>query len=49
MILEATAAAALWALGTVLGRYLSRDLEFQHISSLRFFFGLHRRARSRCW
>jgi drug/metabolite transporter, DME family len=39
-IVEATAAAVLWALGTVLGRYLSRDLEFQHIVSLRFFFGL---------
>lgn len=38
-IVEATAAAVLWALGTVLGRYLSRDLEFQHIVSLRFFFG----------
>jgi drug/metabolite transporter (DMT)-like permease len=24
----------------VLGRYLSRELEFQHILSLRFFFGL---------
>jgi drug/metabolite transporter (DMT)-like permease len=40
VIAEATAAAVLWALGTVLGRYLSRDLEFQHILSLRFFFGL---------
>ena len=40
MIVEATAAAALWALGTVLGRYMSRRLEFQHILSLRFFFGL---------
>jgi drug/metabolite transporter (DMT)-like permease len=40
VILEATGAAALWALGTVLGRYLSRDLEFQHITALRFFFGL---------
>ena len=39
VIVEATAAAALWALGTVLGRYLSRDLEFQHITALRFFFG----------
>ena len=39
-IIEATAAAAMWALGTVLGRYLSRDLEFQHIVTLRFFFGL---------
>ena len=39
VIIEATAAAALWALGTVLGRYLSRDLEFHHITALRFFFG----------
>jgi drug/metabolite transporter, DME family len=39
-IIEATAAAVLWALGTVLGRYVSRDLQFQHIVSLRFFFGL---------
>jgi DME family drug/metabolite transporter len=39
-IVEATAAAVMWALGTVLGRYVSRDLEFQHIVSLRFFFGL---------
>jgi drug/metabolite transporter (DMT)-like permease len=38
-IIEATAAAAMWALGTVLGRYASRELEFQHIVSLRFFFG----------
>lgn len=40
VIVEATAAAALWGLGTVLGRYMSRELEFQHILSLRFFFGL---------
>jgi DME family drug/metabolite transporter len=39
-IIEATAAAVLWALGTVLGRHLSRELEFQQIVSLRFFFGL---------
>jgi DME family drug/metabolite transporter len=39
-IIEATAAAVLWALGTVLGRYLSRDLEFQHVLALRFLFGL---------
>jgi len=39
-IVQATAAAVMWALGTVLGRYVSRDLEFQHIVSLRFFFGL---------
>lgn len=40
VIVEATAAAVLWALGTVLGRYMSRELEFQHVLSLRFFFGL---------
>jgi drug/metabolite transporter (DMT)-like permease len=40
VIAEATGAAILWALGTVLGRYLSRRLEFQHIVTLRFFFGL---------
>jgi len=39
VIAEATGAAALWALGTVLGRYMARELEFQHILSLRFFFG----------
>jgi drug/metabolite transporter, DME family len=40
VIAEATGAAVLWALGTVLGRYLSRELEFQHVLTLRFFFGL---------
>lgn len=40
VIAEATGAAVLWALGTVLGRFLSRELEFQHILALRFFFGL---------
>ena len=39
-ILQATGAAVLWALGTVLGRYLSRELQFQEIVTLRFFFGL---------
>jgi drug/metabolite transporter, DME family len=39
-VVESLAAAILWACGTVLGRYLGRDLEFQHILSLRFFFGL---------
>lgn len=39
-ILQASGAAVLWALGTVLGRYLGRKLEFQHILTLRFFFGL---------
>ncbi|HET7572711.1 MAG TPA: DMT family transporter [Gaiellaceae bacterium] len=40
VIAEATGAAVLWALGTVLGRFLSRELAFQHIVALRFFFGL---------
>jgi drug/metabolite transporter (DMT)-like permease len=40
VIAEASAAAVLWALGTVLGRYMSRELAFQHVLSLRFFFGL---------
>ncbi len=40
VIAEATGAAVLWALGTVLGRYLSRELAFQHVVTLRFFFGL---------
>ncbi len=40
VIAEALGAAILWALGTVLGRYLSREIEFQHVLSLRFFFGL---------
>ena len=31
--------AILWALGTVLGRYLAREIAFQHVLSLRFFFG----------
>jgi DME family drug/metabolite transporter len=39
-ILQATGAAVLWALGTVLGRYLGRKLEFHQILTLRFFFGL---------
>ena len=40
VIAEATGAAILWAMGTVLGRYLSRELAFQQVLSLRFFFGL---------
>jgi drug/metabolite transporter (DMT)-like permease len=39
-IIQALSAAVLWALGTVLGRYLGRKLEFQQILSLRFLFGL---------
>ena len=38
--LYALAAAGLWALGTVLGRYLARDLRFEHVATLRFAFGL---------
>jgi len=33
-------AAALWALGTVLGRFVSTELTFHHVTALRFFFGL---------
>jgi drug/metabolite transporter (DMT)-like permease len=40
VIAEATGAAVLWGLGTVLGRYMSREIQFQHVLSLRFFFGL---------
>jgi drug/metabolite transporter, DME family len=36
----ALGAAVLWALGTVLGRYLARDLRFEHVATLRFAFGL---------
>lgn len=39
VIAEATGAAILWAMGTVLGRYLTREIEFQHVVALRFFFG----------
>jgi drug/metabolite transporter, DME family len=38
--LYALAAAVLWALGTVLGRLLSTRLAFQHVTTLRFAFGL---------
>ena len=38
--LYALGAATLWALGTVLGRYLARDLRFEHVATLRFAFGL---------
>jgi len=40
VIAEATGAAVLWAMGTVLGRYLTREIEFQDVVALRFFFGL---------
>lgn len=38
--LYALAAAGLWALGTVLGRFLSLELSFQHVTAVRFAFGL---------
>jgi drug/metabolite transporter (DMT)-like permease len=39
-VLYALAAAVLWAFGTVLGRYLTQKLPFQHVTALRFGFGL---------
>ncbi|MET0260764.1 MAG: DMT family transporter, partial [Gaiellaceae bacterium] len=39
-IVETLAAAALWGMGTVFGRYLGRKLPFEHVSTVRFGFGL---------
>jgi DME family drug/metabolite transporter len=39
-IIETLAAAALWGLGTVFGRFLGRRLEFQQVTTVRFAFGL---------
>lgn len=39
-MMYALGAAFLWALGTVLGRYLARDMRFEHVTTLRFTFGL---------
>ena len=39
-IAETLAAATLWGMGTVLGRYLGRRLAFEHVSTVRFAFGL---------
>jgi drug/metabolite transporter, DME family len=39
-IAETLAAAVLWGLGTVFGRYLGRKLAFEHVSTVRFGFGL---------
>jgi drug/metabolite transporter, DME family len=39
-IVETLAAAALWGMGTVFGRYLGRRLAFEHVSTVRFGFGL---------
>jgi DME family drug/metabolite transporter len=39
-IVETLAAAALWGMGTVFGRYLGRRLPFEHVTTVRFAFGL---------
>jgi drug/metabolite transporter, DME family len=39
-IVETLTAAVLWGMGTVLGRFLSRRLAFEHITTVRFGFGL---------
>jgi drug/metabolite transporter (DMT)-like permease len=39
-VFYALAAAALWALGTVLGRFLSLELPFEQVTAVRFAFGL---------
>ncbi|HEY0415655.1 MAG TPA: DMT family transporter [Gaiellaceae bacterium] len=39
-MLYALGAAVLWGLGTVFGRYLARDMRFEHVTTLRFVFGL---------
>src|SRR5438445_11586673 len=38
-IVETLGAAFLWGMGTVLGRYLSRRLTFEHVTTVRFAFG----------
>jgi DME family drug/metabolite transporter len=39
-IAETLGAAVLWGLGTVFGRFLSRKLAFEHVTTVRFAFGL---------
>ena len=39
-IAETLAAATLWGLGTVFGRYLGQKLAFEHVTTVRFAFGL---------
>jgi drug/metabolite transporter (DMT)-like permease len=39
-IAETLGAATLWGLGTVFGRFLGRKLAFEHVSTVRFAFGL---------
>jgi drug/metabolite transporter, DME family len=44
-IVETLAAAALWGMGTVFGRFLGRRLAFEQVTTVRFAFGL---AASAC-
>src|SRR5512142_187531 len=37
-VVETLTAAALWAFGTVFGRFLGRRLQFDHVSTVRFAF-----------
>jgi drug/metabolite transporter, DME family len=39
-IAETLGAAVLWGLGTVFGRFLGRRLAFEHVTTVRFAFGL---------
>jgi drug/metabolite transporter, DME family len=39
-IAETLAAAALWGMGTVFGRFLGKRLHFEHVTTVRFGFGL---------
>jgi|SRR5436190_7799984 len=39
-IVETLGAATLWGLGTVFGRFLARRLAFEHVTTVRFAFGL---------
>jgi DME family drug/metabolite transporter len=39
-IAETLTAAVLWGMGTVFGRLLGRRLEFEHVTTVRFAFGL---------
>jgi drug/metabolite transporter, DME family len=39
-IVESLGAAALWGLGTVFGRYLTRRIAFEQVTTVRFAFGL---------
>ena len=39
-IAETLGAAAMWGLGTVFGRFLGRRLDFEHVTTVRFAFGL---------